>query len=309
MKTTNKIILFYKYIDIVNPIAICDWQRELCQKLDLKGRILIAPEGINATVGGKPEQVDSYITAMRTHELFHDIDFKESFANGACFPKLKVKVRKEIVNLGIDTQKVRACDGGKHITPQQAHELITNKTNDLVILDARNAFEARIGKFVDAIVPNIEYFRELPEYLDNNEDLFRNKKVLMYCTGGIRCERASAYLKSKNIAKEVYQINGGIHRYIEAYPDGYFRGKNYVFDGRVSVRVNDNILSQCEWCKKACDDYINCVNVKCNKHFILCIDCQQYMQNSCSQACFMLLYNNQVQQRSIPAKTAHAIRN
>src|SRR5436189_74799 len=105
------------------------------------------------------------------------------------------------------------------------------------------------------------------ENLDENIDTFKDKQVLMYCTGGIRCERASAYLNEKNIAKKVYQMDGGIHRYVEQYPDGFFRGKNYVFDGRVSVRINDDVLGSCAICKTACDDYYNCLNAFCNKHF------------------------------------------
>jgi predicted sulfurtransferase len=300
----NKIILFYKYIDIKYPGEIRTWLHELCESLNLKGRILIACEGINGTVGGAPENIHKYVEAMNEHPLFGDIDFKESLAEGEIFPKLKVKVRPEAVTLGIDSRELTPKDGGKHLTPDETHKLLEEKPEDLVILDARNEFEARIGKFTNAIVPEIRYFRELPKYIDDNKELFKDKQVLMYCTGGIRCERATTYLKSKNIAKEVYQIEGGIHRYIEKYPDGHFRGKNYVFDGRIAVRANDDILSNCELCQITCDDYTNCVNVLCNKQFIVCADCTTKYQNSCSTKCQKLVQEKKVDVRTIPAKTA-----
>ena len=128
---------------------------------------------------------------------------------------------------------VTAKNGGKHLTPEETHNLIAQKPNDLVILDARNDYEWRIGAFEGAIKPDIEHFRQFPKFVDDNLEQFKDKQVLMYCTGGIRCERASTYLKEKGVAKNVYQILGGIHRYAEQYPDGFFRGKNYVFDDRI----------------------------------------------------------------------------
>lgn len=302
----NKIILFYKYVNIKYPGEIRTWQRELCEKLNLKGRIIIACEGINGTVGGSPENIDQYVQAMNEHPFFGDIDFKESFATDEIFPKLKVKVRLEAVTLGIDARELTPKNGGIHLTPEETHKLLEEKPEDLVILDARNEFEAKIGKFTDAIVPDIQHFRELPEYIDNNKELFKDKQVLMYCTGGIRCERATTYLKSKNVAKEVYQIEGGIHRYIEKYPDGYFRGKNYVFDGRIAVKSNDDILSACELCQTPCDDYTNCFNVRCNKQFIVCTDCTTKYENSCSTKCLNLIQEKKVNVRTVPAKTAES---
>ena len=166
-----------------------------------------------------------------------------------------------------------------------------------MILDARNNYEWVIGKFENAITPPIENFRDLPEYLEQNLDQFKDKQVLMYCTGGIRCERASAYLNEKNVAKKVYQLQGGIHRYVEQYPDGFFRGKNYVFDGRISVKINDDILASCTICNVACDDYHNCLNALCNEHFIACIACVEKLANTCSEKCQILLAENKVQER------------
>ncbi len=293
----NKIILFYKYIEIAYPKQVMKWQQQICQDLQLKGRILISHEGINGTLGGLSENLDQYKNLMSEHELFGNIDFKESTGGPECFPRLSVKVRNEAVSLGIpyDTLTPRNC--GQHLSPEQTHELIANQPEDLVILDARNNYEWAIGKFENAITPNIENFRDLPQYLEENLDQFKDKQVLMYCTGGIRCERASAYLNEKNIAKKVYQMDGGIHRYVEQYPDGFFRGKNYVFDGRIAVKVNDDIIGSCAICTKPCDDYHNCLNAMCNEHFIACATCIEKLEKTCSEQCQTLLAENKVQQR------------
>ncbi len=293
----NKIILFYKYISIEYPKQIMKWQREICENLGLKGRILISHEGINGTLGGSSENLDEYIQNMLSHELFGGIDFKKSDGGPECFPRLSVKVRDEAVALGIPYDQLTPRNGGQHLSPQETHELLTNKPDDLIVLDTRNDYEWAIGKFTDAITPNIENFRDLPQYLDENLDTFKDKQVLMYCTGGIRCERATAYLNEKNVAKKVYQIEGGIVRYTEQYPDGFFRGKNYVFDGRVAVRINEDVLGSCSICTQPCDDYYNCLNAMCNKHFISCTDCVQTYNEACSQNCQTLITENKVNVR------------
>lgn len=301
------VLIFYKYIEIKNPEEMRIWQRNLCQSLDLKGRILLGTEGINGTLAGSEENTAKYIEAMNDHPLFSGIDFKTSFSDNQCFPKLKVKVRQEIVRLGIDPHVLTPDDGGKHLSPEETHQLLASSPEDLVVFDARNAYEAKIGKFTGAITPDIENFRDLPKFIDENSELFKDKQVLMYCTGGIRCERATAYLKQKNIAKDVYQIKGGIHRYIEQFPDGFFRGKNYVFDGRIAVRVNKDILSTCELCNISCDDYTNCINAVCNKHYIACQPCIKQLNNTCSTECMNKVANHDVVIRKEPAKTAHAV--
>lgn len=293
----NKIILFYKYVTITYPKQILKWQQQICHELSLTGRILISHEGINGTLGGSQENIDQYIAHMSSHELFDNIDFKKSDGGPECFPRLSIKVRDEAVALGIPYDKLTPRNGGKHLTPEQTHELITKNPDDLIIFDARNNYEWAIGKFENAITPDIKNFRDLPQYIDENLDTFKDKQVLMYCTGGIRCERATAYLNEKNIAKTVYQIEGGIVRYTEQYPHGYFRGKNYVFDGRISVKINDDILGSCALCKQACDDYHNCLNAQCNKHFIGCSRCINAFDKTCSQQCQALIRDNKVHAR------------
>lgn len=291
------ILLYYKYIHIENPEQIAKWQRSLCESLHVTGRIIIAHEGINGTVAGTTEATSEYIAAMNKHELFGNIDFKTAQGGSEAFPKLKISIRNEIVRLGADPEKVTVKDTGKHLTPDEVHNLLSNKPEDLIILDTRNDYEWRVGRFEGAVLPEIKNFREFPEYVDKHLDEYKDKQVLMYCTGGVRCERATAYLVQKNIAKEVYQIEGGIHRYAEKYPDGHFRGKNYVFDGRVTVKINDDILSECLHCNKKADDYINCVNALCNKHFTVCPSCQETYKNTCSKKCMNLVIQKQTIER------------
>ena len=304
----SKILLFYKYVDVEYPEAVLSWQKELCQSLNLKGRIIIASEGINGTLGGSDIEIEAYKSQMNNNskfkDLFSGIDFKESFSDKSCFSKLKIVVKKEIVRLGLDPDIIKAKDGGKHLTPEQAHSLITQNPEDLVLLDTRNNYESRIGTFVlnngqSAIASDTNTFREFPKYIDENLEKFKDKQVLMFCTGGVRCERASAYLKSKNVSKNVYQIEGGIHRYAQKYADGYFRGKNYVFDSRIASQVNDDILSECDYCKEPYDNYSNCINAECNIQIIVCPNCMETYHNTCSDRCLDLVLNKKVNIRKL----------
>lgn len=298
----GKILLFYKYIDITYPGQIKKWQERLCKQLNLKGRIIIAQEGINGTLGGNSEALNEYKQEVSAHPLFGHIDFKESDGDSDYFPRLRVVVRNEITYLGLDPSVITAKNGGIHLAPEQAHKLMETPSKELVIFDARNNYESRIGTFKNAIKPAIKNFRDLPEYIDNHEELFKDKEVLMFCTGGIRCERASSYLKSKDVAKKVYQIEGGIHRYAEKFPDGFFRGKNYVFDGRIAVKITDDILGTCDICTTPFDEYTNCLNAECNKQFIACEECIKRLGNTCSTVCLELVQNNKVVVRKFPKK-------
>lgn len=299
----SKIILFYKFVSIECPSDIVLWQKALCQQLELKGRVLIAHHGINATLGGSVEAIDTYKKEMESHPLFGGIDFKESPGGAESFPRLRVVARKSVINMGIDYDADFVKNCGTHLTPKKTHQLLEDRPENLVILDARNTYESAIGKFEDAIVPDIKNFRDFPAYVDANLEQFKDKKVLMYCTGGIRCEPASAYLKQKGIAQEVYQVLGGIHRYTEQYPDGYFRGKNYVFDGRVAMPITQEVLSRCEYCPAVCDEYRNCMNAECNKLFISCDECIGNLKNTCSALCKELLATNKVAPRPQFKKT------
>jgi predicted sulfurtransferase len=296
------ITIYYRYITIDNPALIANWQRALCTKLQLTGRIILAHEGINGTVGGTDAAVVEYKKAMQEHPLFANLDYKDSPGDATAFPKLKISIKNEIVRLGVDPNKITAAMAGEHLSPEQAHQKIAEKlagaSEDIVILDARNNYETAIGAFIDSINPNINTFRELPEFIDKNPELFKDKEVVMCCTAGIRCERASAYLKSKNIAKKVYQITGGIHRYLEQFPKGYFKGKNFVFDERIVYGDTGDVISKCALCKQSCDGYTHCVNVHCNNLVLLCDPCKEQSHNTCSSVCKELVATKQVRVRT-----------
>lgn len=298
----GKIILFYKYVTLADPAAEQTWQKSLCTKLNLTGRVILATEGINGTLGGSDEAIDEYVQAMNAHKDFTNIDFKESPGGREYFPRLRVVVKREIVNLGIDPAELPASAGARHLTPGQAHELMAKKPNNLVILDGRNNYESRVGAFDGAILPDVTTFREFPKFVDTHVELFKDKEVLMYCTGGIRCERASAYVQQKTGAHAVYQIEGGIHRYIEQFPDGFFKGKNYVFDARVSMPASCDILTHCDWCKKEYDEYTNCINAACNKQIILCPSCESAQGSLCSISCQKLVREHATPIRTKPVK-------
>ena len=300
MKTMGKILLFYKYVDIEQPEIVQTWMRNLCSDLGLTGRIILAEEGINGTVGGSDEAAQQFIIAMSNNPLFTNIDFKDAPGDEHYFPRMKIVIKKEIVHLGIDPKTLRAEQGGKHLTPAETHALLNSKPENLVIIDTRNDYEARVGTIPGSMVPDKKYFREFPEYIDEHLDELKDKQVLMFCSGGIRCERASAYIKEKGVSQEVYQIEGGIHRYIEQFPNGHFRGTYYVFDGRVGVKVNDDIISNCDLCSVPCDFYVNCMNGGCNKQFLGCPTCIQQYAECCSTTCQELTESNQVPLRKKP---------
>lgn len=298
----EKVILYYKYVYIENPQELLNWKKEICSKLNLKGRVIIAKEGINGTLAGKDQDIDSYKDILSSIEKFKDIDFKESFSEIDTFPRLKIVLKNEIVRLGLDPELINAKDHAKHLTPEQFHDLIAENSQDLVLLDARNNYESRIGTFENSITPDIDNFRQLPKYIDDNLEKFKDKKVLMFCTGGVRCERASVYLKSKNVAKEIYQLKGGIHRYVEKYEKGFFKGKNYVFDSRIACKVNNDILAKCDFCGKDYDNYSNCINAQCNKQIIVCPNCINNYHNTCGSYCLNLVLNKKVNIRNLDCK-------
>lgn len=300
----NTILLFYKYVHIDNPVRFMRWQKKLCAELGLTGRIIIAQEGINGTVGGLTENTQRYKKVMLEQSLFSDVDFKEGQGDQESFPRMRIVVRDEVVGTGLDATQGRPENTGIHLTPAQTHALIDSKPDNFIILDTRNRCESAIGTFRDAVKASIDTFRDFPAYIDKNLEQFKDKQVLMYCTGGIRCERATAYLNEKGVAQKVYQIEGGIHRYVEQFPDGHFRGKNYVFDGRIAVKVTDDILGACALCAISCDDYHNCLNASCNKHFIACQSCIATFKNSCSVGCHQALENGTVKARPLFKKVS-----
>lgn len=281
-----RVLLYYKYVPIQNPRVFVKEHKKLCEQLALKGRVLVANEGLNGTVAGTLEACEEYKRVLRSDERFTDIQFKEHDYEANPFPRLKVVVRPEVVTLGVKDEGALPSKAGQHLTPEEWDALAREK--DVVILDGRNNYEARIGKFKGAITPDIENFREFPEWVEQNVDKLKGKKVLMYCTGGIRCEKASAIVKEKGI-DQVYQLNGGIINYGKHIPNGLWEGSCYVFDARVKVQVNDDAhnqpISTCDFCETKTDRYINCSNAECNERMIVCDACEEKSNGSCSPEC------------------------
>lgn len=275
----EKIILYYKFVPITDPEMVKLWQLELCKRLGLKGRILISKHGVNGTLGGTLDALRTYKSSMNKTVPFKGIQYKWSEGGADNFPRLSVKVRDEIVAFdAADELKVTEkgiINGGKHLKPEQVHKLLKER-DDVVFFDGRNKYEAKIGKFKNAVIPDVETSRdfvkeiEKPKYND-----IKDKPIVTYCTGGIRCEILSALMKNRGF-KEVYQIEGGIVKYGEKYgDDGEWEGKLHVFDGRMVTGFSDKAkdIGECIHCKGSTSNYINCANEQCNKLVLVCENC------------------------------------
>lgn len=281
------VILFYNYTHIANPEEFAAEERVRCQRLGLKGRTIIAHEGINATYEGAPDAIESYIAELTTDERFKHTHFKKSAGAGDSFPKLSIKVRPEIVSLGlkhndIDPNKIT----GKHIKPEELHQWFENR-EDFTIIDMRNDYEHVVGHFPDSVLPPLKNFRDLPKVLPTLEHL-KDKKVLTVCTGGIRCEKASGYLMSQGF-KNVHQLDGGMVSYMEQYPAQNFRGAMYVFDKRRVMDWdggNHEVIGTCHHCGCNTEHYIDCANESCPKQFLQCENCiGKYGKDFCGVPC------------------------
>uniref|UniRef100_A0A673AQX6 Thiosulfate sulfurtransferase/rhodanese-like domain-containing protein 2 n=1 Tax=Sphaeramia orbicularis TaxID=375764 RepID=A0A673AQX6_9TELE len=289
----GKVLLYYCYCQVQDPHTICTWQKTLCEKLHLTGKVRVAAEGINGTVGGTNVATELYIEAMCSHPLFKmdKEDFKTSDGGAECFSDLRVGVYKEIVPMGVDPGLISYQLAGTHLEPEEFHKeveaLLTkgNLCDDTILLDCRNFYESKIGQFTQCLAPNIRKFSYFPDYVDQNIELFRDKKVLMYCTGGIRCERGSAYLRSKDVCKEVYQLKGGIHKYLERFPEGFYRGKLFVFDERYAISSNNDIISDCRYCSSPWDQYELCSTQFCCQLVLSCLSCRQNGLTACCPTC------------------------
>lgn len=271
-----EILLYYKYVLIEDPELEMKRQRELCESLGLLGRIIVAREGINGTVEGYVENTGKYIEEMKKDSRFANMHWKKSKGDGKSFPKLSVKARGEIVSLHLGT-----CDidpnivTGIHLKPEELHHWIKDG-KEFYIVDMRNAYEHKVGHFENSILPPIENFRDLPKVVDQIAHL-KNKTVLTVCTGGVRCEKASGFLITQGFS-DVYQLDGGIVSYMEKYPNEDFKGKLYVFDGRVTMGfftddTNHEIVGKCDACGEQSENYVNCDNSVCHRHFINCDQC------------------------------------
>jgi UPF0176 protein len=278
----EKIILYYKFTPIADPVAIKLWQKTLCDSLGLKGRILISPHGINGTVGGDMAVIKQYIKATKTFSGFKDIIFKWSDGTHDDFPRMSVKVRDELVTfLAADEIRVNKdgiIGGGKHLNPKDLHSLVSKKGDDVVFFDGRNAHEAAIGRFKNAVVPNTHTTHDFITELESGKyDDIKNKPIVTYCTGGIRCEVLSTLMINRGF-KEVYQIDGGIVKYGEVYgDDGLWEGSLRVFDDRMTLDFSDHakVIGVCSHCSGPTNNYENCAWATCNDLVLICLNCKQ----------------------------------
>lgn len=278
MNNQYEIILFYKYVHIDNPQKLRDEQFVLCQKLGLKGRIIVASEGINATFEGTHEACEEYLKIYLADPRFAHTHIKRSSGNGHAFPKLSVKVRPEIVSLHLGVCDVDPnITTGVHLKPEELHQWI-QEGKEFYIIDMRNAYEHRVGQFEGSICPPMDNFRDLPKFIESIAHL-KNKTVLTVCTGGVRCEKASGYLITQGFT-DVYQLDGGIVSYMEKYPNEDFVGKLYVFDSRVMMGFytddpKHQIIGKCEKCDGLNERFVNCEVSGCHRHFLLCENCEK----------------------------------
>lgn len=279
----QKILLYYKFAPINDPVAVKLWQKTLTDSLNLRGRILVSKHGLNGTVGGDIDDLKAYVKATKQYPGFNDIVFKWSDGGREDFPRMSVKARRELVGFQnsedeFEVDENGVVGGGVHLKPQQVHELIDQYGDDVIFFDGRNAHEAKIGKFKDAIVPNTNTSRDFIAELESDKyDDIKNKKVITYCTGGIRCEVISAMMKKRGF-KDVYQIDGGIVKYGEAYgDDGLWEGSLRVFDDRMTVDFSDHakVIGECTHCGGATNNFENCAWANCNDLVLICLNCKQ----------------------------------
>lgn len=274
--------MYYKFVPLAHPEMVMNWQRELCTRLKLKGRIIISRHGINGTLGGKLENLRTYKQEMNKSGTFRGIDYKWSDGNGKEFPRLRVKVRPELVAFGRpDEIKVNASGvigGGKHLKPAALHALVKKHGNEVVFFDGRNMYEAAVGRFKNAVVPKTQTTRDFVRELESEKyNYIKEKPVVTYCTGGIRCEALTVLMKNRGFT-DVYQADGGIVAYGNEYgDDGLWEGNLYIFDGRMNHKFSEKAkdIGTCSLCKNKTSNYENCANIACNKLVLMCEGCKQ----------------------------------
>ena len=278
----QKIILFYKFVPITDPDMTMRWQRELCDRLGLKGRVLISPHGINGTLGGEKHDLELYKRAMSDTNQFKKIVYKWSDGTAEHFPKLKIKVKPEIVAFDAADEIVvseRGIEnGGKHLKPAALHKLLDEKEKageEVLFYDGRNMYEAKIGRFDNAIIPQTETSRDFKKDIEEGEiSKHKDKPIVTYCTGGIRCEILSAMMKNRGY-EEVYQLDGGIAKYGEKFKDkGRWKGKLFVFDDRMQMKFSDTAedIADCEQCGAKTSNLVNSTNIRRKLH-VICENC------------------------------------
>ena len=283
MSQDYRILLYYCYTRIEDPEDFRESHHLFCIENNIRGRIIIAREGINGTITGTVSDCQKYMDALLNDDRFVNTEFKIHGADSHMFQKLHVRTKEEIVHSSlkhIDPSRKTA----EYVEPHEFHSLLDQK--DVVILDVRSNYEHKLGRFKNAVTLDIDNFRDFPQKLEELRR-YQDKKVVTYCTGGIKCEKASAYLLEQGF-ENVYQLHGGIIKYgIEAGGED-FEGKCYVFDERVAIDVNSvnpSMIAECYICHQHSDNMINCANPDCNRHVTICASCASEYEGACSESC------------------------
>ena len=277
---------FYRYVNIDNPNTLRDKLYKEWIELNVLGRVYIAEEGINAQISIPESKFDTFIGLLNKRDYLADMPIKHAVEEGQSFIKLAIRVKKEIVAFNVPEDEYNMNQVGNHLNASEFNEALDNP--DAIIVDMRNYYESEVGHFNNAILPDVERSQELlPEIrklLQNNKD----KEVLLYCTGGIRCEKASSYLLHHGF-EDVKQLKGGIIQYAHDVKaenlHSKFIGSNFVFDQRLEERITDDIISQCHQCGNPCDTHTDCLNQACHILFIQCEKCKKDFDGCCSIEC------------------------
>ncbi len=282
-----QVLLYYNYVHIEDPETFAAEHLKLCNDLELKGRILIAHEGINGTVSGTVEQTNKYMEKMHNDPMFADMVFKIDEAKGHAFKKMHVRPRPELVTLRLEDDVNPKETTGQYLSPQEFYKAMQDE--DTVVLDARNDYEYDLGHFRGAIRPDIETFRDLPKWVRENKEKIEGKKILTYCTGGIRCEKFSGWLVKEGF-EDVGQLHGGIVSYgKDSEVQGQlWDGQLYVFDERINVPVNRTehvIVGKDYFDNQPCERYVNCANPECNKQILCSPENEHKYMRGCTHEC------------------------
>ncbi|MEH7381608.1 rhodanese-related sulfurtransferase [Bacillus sp. JJ1533] len=296
-----RVLLYYQYVTIENPAEFAKEHLAFCKEIGLKGRILVATEGINGTVSGTIEQTDKYMEEMRKDPRFATIVFKIDEADGHAFKKMHVRPRPELVNLSLEDDINPLELTGKYLSPKEFYEKMQDQNT--IILDARNTYEYDLGHFRGAIRPDVETFRDLPQWVRENKDMLEGKKILTYCTGGIRCEKFSGWLVREGF-EDVGQLHGGIATYgkdPEVQGD-LWDGQLYVFDERIAVPVNHKehvIVGKDHFTGEPCERYVNCANPECNEQILCSEENEHKYLRGCTHECRVHPRNRYVEENGL----------
>ncbi len=280
-----QVLLFYKYVTVDNPQKLKEYSLELCKRFNLTGRVILAEEGINYTLEGLVEDTENFVTEFLKDEKFSDTHIKRSEGFGKSFPGLSIKIRNEIVGTKFPTEVDPRIKTGNHLSAEDLHDWYRSN-KDFVVVDMRNSYEYASGHFRGSEDLGMKASRDLKDAVEKLEK-DKEKTIVTVCTGGIKCEKMSSYLLYKGF-KDVHQLHGGIHTYMEKYPAQDFLGTLYTYDERLTMDFGGDreIVGTCKRCQTKTEKYQNCANAECNMLFLICNDCMsEEGPGFCSDVC------------------------